>query len=390
MAKLKSTSKRVASGRRSCAATKPSQDCSTQGATKPARLRGRSNRIDATSAAVDKPKSAKGAPRISRIAEAVEALTQEHIDTASKTDSNNNNEQADNLMEADEESTATSNQASADVATTSNRPNPSLHSESIAKRATRSKRIDDVVVPLPGGSNPAKVISVPRPRARFATRGQSQNLGIVLADLGNYTTTASRVLGLGEIEDIDFWNGAAAARSLQIRTRAVARKGEDGTWSLEFGPDTDLVCEKEGEVVIFDNMKLAMNSATKHAQVQRAKEKEIGLEGVYRRFIQWLFRTIFDASKTADPDMQYFRIYTGLPAEWPEIVSHQYQTIIENVPGWEGKVEVHIISEPTAAVNGRLKSLTVEQRRGHGVHLEDTEYGGVLDIGDATVVCYTF
>ena len=46
-------------------------------------------------------------------------------------------------------------------------------------------------------------------------------------DLGNYTTTASRVLGLGELEDIDFWNGAAAARSSQIRTRVIARKGVD-------------------------------------------------------------------------------------------------------------------------------------------------------------------
>jgi len=59
------------------------------------------------------------------------------------------------------------------------------------------------------------------------------------------------------------------------------------------------------------------------------------------------------------------------------------------VSGWEGKVDVHIISEPTAAINGHLKSLLVEQRRGLGVYLEDTEHGGVLDIGDATGVRYT-
>ena len=82
-------------------------------------------------------------------------------------------------------------------------------------------------------------------------------------------------------------------------------------------------------------------------------------------------------------------MYTGLPAEWPENFSHQYQTIIENVSGWEGKVDVHIISEPTAAINGRLKSLLVEQRRGLGVYLKDTDHGGVLDIGDATGVRYT-
>jgi hypothetical protein len=78
-----------------------------------------------------------------------------------------------------------------------------------------------------------------------------------------------------------------------------------------------------------------------------------------------------------------------LSAEWPENAFYQYQTIIENVSGWEGKVDVHIISEPTAAINGRLKPLLVEQRRGLGVYLEDTEHGGVLDIGDATEVRHT-
>lgn len=127
------------------------------------------------------------------------------------------------------------------------------------------------------------------------------------------------------------------------------------------------MCEKEGEMIVFDNMKLAMNSTSQHAQVQREREKKIELKAIYRGFIEWLFRTIFDASKTANPDIQYFRVYTGLPTKWSENVSYQYQTIIENVPGWEGKVDVHIISEPTAAINGRLKSLSGAKKRARGV-----------------------
>ncbi|KAF1994149.1 hypothetical protein P154DRAFT_539797 [Amniculicola lignicola CBS 123094] len=131
-------------------------------------------------------------------------------------------------------------------------------------------------------------------------------------------------------------------------------------------------------------MKLAMNPASKHFQVQQVKEKKIGIKAIYQRFIEWLFHTIFNSSKTANPDIQYFCVYTGLPAEWPENISYQYQTIIENVLGWEGKVDVHIISEPTAAINGWLKSLLIEQRRGLRVYLKDAEHSGVLDIRDAT------
>jgi len=144
-----------------------------------------------------------------------------------------------------------------------------------AKSVRKSIRIEAAHDSSPTGSNPATVFAVPRSRARFAAKGQNQNLGIVLVDIGNYTTTASRVLGLGELEDIDFWNGAAAARSSQIWTRVVARKREDEEWDLEFGPDTDVVCEKEGEVVGFDNMKLAMNPASEHFQIQWIKEKKI-------------------------------------------------------------------------------------------------------------------
>jgi hypothetical protein len=186
-----------------------------------------------------------------------------------------------------------------------------------AKSVRKSTRIEAAHASLLIGSNPATVFAVPRPRARFAAKGQSQNLGIVLADIGNYTKTASRVLGLDELEDIDFWNGAAVARNSQIRTRIVARKREDEEWDLEFGPDTDVVCEKEGEVLVFDNIKLAMNPASEHFQIQRTKEKKIGIKAVYRRFIKWLIYTIFDSSKTANPDIQYSHVYTGLPAEWP-------------------------------------------------------------------------
>jgi len=84
------------------------------------------------------------------------------------------------------------------------------------------ERIDAAHDSLPTGSNPATVFTVSRLRARFAAKGQSQNLGIVLANIGNYTTTASRVLGLGKLKDINFWNGAAAAHSSQIQTCVVA------------------------------------------------------------------------------------------------------------------------------------------------------------------------
>ena len=121
----------------------------------------------------------------------------------------------------------------------------------VAESLRKSERIDAAPNPSSSsGFNPTSVLTVPRPKARFPAKEQSKNLEIVMADLGNFTTAGSRVLGLGELEDIDFWNGAAAARSSQIQTSVVARKGNDGKWDLEFGPDTDVVCEKEVEVVV--------------------------------------------------------------------------------------------------------------------------------------------
>ena len=206
-------------------------------------------------------------------------------------------------MASNEANIATVNEAGGHGFLAINSLSSSQDAAGSAKNVRKSERIDAAHVLLPTGSNTARVFTVPRPRARVAAKGQGQNLGIVLADIGNYTTTASRVLGLGELEDIDFWNGAAAARSSQIQTRVVARKREDEEWDLEFGPDTDVVCEKEGEVFLFDNMKLAMNSASEHFQVQRIKEKKIGIRAIYRRYIEWRFYTIFDSSKTANPDI---------------------------------------------------------------------------------------
>ena len=135
--------------------------------------------------------------------------------------------QESNLMASNEANTATVNEAGAHGFLAINSLSSSKDAAGSAKSVRKSERINAAHNSLPTGSNPATVFTVPRPRARFAAKGQSQNLRIVLADIGNYTTTASRVLGLGELEDIDFWNGAAAARSSQIRTRVVARKGED-------------------------------------------------------------------------------------------------------------------------------------------------------------------
>jgi hypothetical protein len=237
----------------------------------------------------------------------------------------------------------------------------------------------------PSDSNPTAIIQVPRPRVKFIPKTRSENLGIAMADLGNYNTAASQVLGHGGIEDVDFLGGAASGRNLQIPTRAVARK-TGNEWRLEFGPGTEFVCEREGEVVVFDDLKLAMNPASEQFKLQLEKEKKVGHSNIYLKYIEWLFSTIFNAAKLADPNIERFLVYTGLPPGWPENVSDKYKTTIQNIPGWEEKVDVDINSEPTMALNGRLKSLTVEQRKAHKVYLEDSEYGGILDVGDATGV----
>jgi hypothetical protein len=83
-----------------------------------------------------------------------------------------------------------------------------------------------------------------------------------------------------------------------------------------------------------------------------------------------------------------FLVYTALPPDWPEEVSLEYSEIITNIPGWEGRVKVGIISEPTSAIIGRLKPLKAEQRNILGVYLDDLERW-ILDLGDATAVSYT-
>ena len=54
-----------------------------------------------------------------------------------------------------------------------------------------------------------------------------------MADIGNCTITVSNLHGLGELEDIDLWNGAAAARgSLYGLALWLEKKNTDNeTWS---------------------------------------------------------------------------------------------------------------------------------------------------------------
>lgn len=116
-------------------------------------------------------------------------------------------------MVSNEANTATVNEASAHGFLAINSLSSSQDIVGSAKSVRKSERIDTAYNSLPTRSNSATLFPVLRPRASFAAKGQSQNFGIVLADIGNYTTTASIVLGLGEFEDINFWNGAAAAPS---------------------------------------------------------------------------------------------------------------------------------------------------------------------------------
>lgn len=236
--------------------------------------------------------------------------------------------------------------------------------------------------------NPARVIAVPRPKARFILKDKDENVGIISADIGNWTTIVAWALGNDTPETFDYWKGAAAQRHKEIRTRAVARKKDDGEWHLEFGPDTDVVCEEEGEVVVFDNLKLSMNPASKYFEQRREKERKIRMENISQRYIEWVFRTIFEAAKLANPKIESFLVYTALPARWPEDVYSKYKKIIRNISGWENKVEVSITSEPSVAAIGRLKSLKVEQRGELGLYLQDDDHAGILDVGDSTAVCH--
>ncbi|ORY67738.1 uncharacterized protein BCR38DRAFT_483345 [Pseudomassariella vexata] len=198
MAKMRIERKRVTRRKTPSAAKKSNQDRATQGVAKPTRPRGRSTRLEAGKGVVDKPNDVRGRLRKLRIGEEVEVLAK------------------DNLMASNEANTAIVNEAGAHRFLAIDRIS-SQDAEGAAKSGRKSEHIDAALDTLSTSSNPATVITIPRPRARFAAKGQSQNLGILMADLGNYTTIASRVLGLGELEDIDFWNGAAAARGSQIR-----------------------------------------------------------------------------------------------------------------------------------------------------------------------------
>ena len=184
---------------------------------------------------MDTLKDTRGRPRKLRLEEEVEVLAKQQMQATFK--AKTSDKQENNLIVSKDADTAAAKEAGARGSLAINSLSSSQDAAGSTKSVRKSTRIEAAHDSIPVGSNPATVFAVPRPRARFAATGQSQNLGIVLADIRNYTTTASRVLGLGELEDIDFWDGAAAAYSSQIRTRVVARKGEDEEWDLEFGPD---------------------------------------------------------------------------------------------------------------------------------------------------------
>jgi len=256
------------------------------------------------------------------------------------------------------------------------------------KSPRKSQRID--APPTPSTDpNPAEVIEVPRPKARFLSKDTRENVAIISADFGNWTTIVGWALGLHKPETFDLWQGATVQRTKEIRTRGVARwSDDDEKWHLEFGPETNVVCEEEGRVIVFDNMKHSMNPASIHFQPRLEKQKKIGIKNIYKEYIQYVFLTVFNAAKLANPKIDYFRVYTALPPEWPEDPSFEFQETIENIQGWKGRVYVNIPSETSAAVTGRLKSLPVQQRKDLGVYLEDREHAGVLDLGDATAVSH--
>lgn len=144
--------------------------------------------------AVDKLKAARGRSRKLRIGEEAEVLRKEHTQAVSKV-KKTSNKQKHNIMASNEANIATMNVAGAYGFLAISNSSSSQDMEGVAKSVRKSECIDAALDPLPAGSDPATVFTVPRPRARFAAKGPSQNLGIVLTDIGNYTTTASRVLG---------------------------------------------------------------------------------------------------------------------------------------------------------------------------------------------------
>jgi hypothetical protein len=224
---------------------------------KPTRPRGSLTRLEAGKGVVDNLKDARGRPRKLQIGEEVEVLAKQQTQATSEA-KKTSDKQESNLMASNEANTANVNEAGAYVFLAINSLSSSQDAAGSAKSVRKLERIDAAHDSSLTGSSPATVFTVPRLRARFAAKGQSQNFGIVLADIGNYTTTASRVLDLGELEDIDFWNGAATARSSQTRTRVVARKGD--------------CCIKNNPHV--DSMSRALSGARTHLHYQCPLEME--------------------------------------------------------------------------------------------------------------------
>ena len=217
MAKTRVEGKRVTGRKAPNAAKKANQGRATQDVAKPTRPKGRSTRLEAGKGVVDNLKDARGRPRKLRMGEEVEVLAKQQTQATSEA-KKTSDKQESNLMASNEANKATVNEAGAHGFLAINSLSTSQDAAGSAKNVRKSERIDAAHDLLPTGSNPATVFTVPRPRARFAAKGQSQNLGIVLADIGNYTTTAS--------------TGA----SLEIRleegtTRFSAHSREDIYWS---------------------------------------------------------------------------------------------------------------------------------------------------------------
>lgn len=51
------------------------------------------------------------------------------------------------------------------------------------------------------------LIEVPRPKAKFSPKERNKNVGIMLADRGDWTTILGRILGVDELEVFDSRKG---------------------------------------------------------------------------------------------------------------------------------------------------------------------------------------
>jgi len=179
MAKTRFEGKRVTGRKASNATKRVKLSRATQGVAKPTRRRGRSIRLEAGKGVMDNLKDARGKPRKLRIGEELEVLAKQQTQATSEA-KKTSAKQESNLMASNEANTATVNEAGA---------HGFLAINSLAGSAKSVRKSESI---------PATVSTVPRPRARFAARG-SQNLGIVLAEIGNHIT---ELVGFGNLNRI--------------------------------------------------------------------------------------------------------------------------------------------------------------------------------------------